>query len=77
MEAHAIGLGSCWVQIRNRMHNNEEMAEDYVKNLINIPTSCRVLSIIGIGYPAQTRKGKPAIDLQWEKIHHNSYNKRK
>ena len=37
LQAEALGLGSCWVQVRGRMRNDEESADDYVKALLNIP----------------------------------------
>ncbi len=73
MEAHELGLGSCWVQIHNRAHNDEMMAEDYIKNMLGMPKEFRVLNVVGIGYPEKIREGKPADQLQWEKIHQNSY----
>ncbi len=73
LEAHSLGLGSCWVQIRNRAHNENVSAEDYVKRTLDMPETLRVLSVVGIGYPAQVRKGKADEELQRDKIHRNIF----
>ena len=71
--AQSVGLGSCWVQIRNRMHSDSVTAEKYVQELLNIPGHFRVSTIIAVGYPEKTREGKPFEELQFEKIRINRF----
>lgn len=73
LTAHSLGLGSCWIQIRNRAHSAEKTAEDYVRELLGIPSDLRVESIISVGYPAETKPLVPAEKLQFEKIKDNRY----
>jgi len=68
LAAHSIGLGTCWVQIRNRRYNEETFSQDYIKNLLNIENNLQVLSIIAIGRPAQTPKPLEYDNLQFDKI---------
>ena len=68
-----LELGSCWIQIRNRMHNDMITAEDYIRNLLNIPDRLKIESIISIGYPAETREPLSKDKLQYDKIKVNSY----
>ena len=68
-----LELGSCWIQIRNRMHNDMITAEDYIRNLLNIPDRLKIESIISIGYPAETREPLSKDKLQYDKIRINSY----
>ena len=37
LTAHSLGLGSCWIQIRNRDHSAARTAEDYVQELLGAP----------------------------------------
>lgn len=69
LQAEDIGLGSCWVQIHKRQHNESLMSEEYVRNILNIPDSKNVLSIIAIGYPQEKRPANREEDLLWDKIH--------
>lgn len=73
LTAQSVGLGSCWIQIRNRMHSAEISAEKYIQNLLEIPENFRVLSIVAVGYPLKIREGKPFKELQFEKIRINKF----
>lgn len=73
LTAQSLGLGSCWIHIRNRMHSETKSSEKYVQELLNIPTHFRVLSIVSVGYPIQKREGKKFEELQFEKIKINEF----
>lgn len=73
MAAQSIGLGSCWIQIRNRMFDDHKTSEDYIKGLLNIPDNFRVESIIAVGYPAEKREPVRQEDLKYEKVRFNGY----
>ena len=73
LTAHSLGLGSCWIQIRNRAHSTEKTAEKYVRELLGIPSNLRVEAIISIGFPGENKKPLPAEKLQFEKIKYNRY----
>lgn len=68
LTAEALGLGSCWVQIRNRQHSPSESAEDYVRKSLKIPDNFRVESIIALGYPDEEKAGIPLDELRFDKI---------
>lgn len=73
LTAQSVGLGSCWIQIRKRAHSQDTTAEEYIQNLLGIPTNFKVESIISIGYPAETKKPVPQQSLEFEKIRYNHY----
>jgi nitroreductase len=73
LTAQSLGLGSCWIQIRKRAHSQDTTAEEYIQNLLGIPTNFKVESIISIGYPAETNKPMPQQSLEFEKIRYNHY----
>ena len=73
LTAHSLGLGSCWIQIRNRPHSREITAEEYVREILGIPKEVRVESIISIGFPAETRKPVAREQLEYGKIRFNKY----
>lgn len=73
LTAQSLELGSCWVQIRNRMHSENRSSEEFIQKLLGIPVNFKVLSIVTIGYPAKPRVGKPFEELQFEKIRNNKF----
>jgi nitroreductase len=74
LSAHSLGLGSCWIQVRDRFHKEGIKAEDYIKNILNIPDKYAVECIIAIGYPDEKKEGYDLNKLPFEKIHFGSYN---
>lgn len=73
MTALSLGLGSCWIQIRNRQHDRNTTSEEYIRELLGLPEHIRVESIISIGRPDETRGPLSAKSLQYDKVRHNSY----
>lgn len=71
--AEEMGLGSCWVQIRLRQHSSRIAAEDYIKELLQIPDNLVVESIISLGYPDESKPAHSAESLQHDKISFNIY----
>jgi nitroreductase len=68
LTGQSLGLGSCWIQIRERMHSDHQSAEDYVKEVLHLPESTRVESMIAFGYPDENRSPVPKEELDYEKI---------
>jgi len=73
LAAESLGLGNCWVQIRERMHDDTQSAEAYIAELLNIPSNLKVESVVGIGYPAEEKAAHTREKLQDEKVFLNSY----
>lgn len=72
LTAQSLGLGSCWVQIRLRPHDEKASAEAFVQNLFSLPLNMRVACIIGIGYPAEKPAAIAVDQLPWPKISDHS-----
>jgi len=75
LAAESMDLGSCWIQIRKRMHDQTKTAEQYIRELLNIPNNLTIESMISIGYPAEKKSPHPKKDLQYDKVYHNGYGK--
>jgi nitroreductase len=71
--ADSVGLGSCWIQIRKRMHDQTKTADAYIRDLLNIPENLSVESIVAIGYPAEKKPPHRKEELQYKKVHYGLY----
>ena len=71
LTAESLGLSSCWIQIRKRMHGNNLTAEQYVREILKIPENRNVESIIAVGYG--DKKPGPRTDkkLKYENVRLN------
>ena len=50
LAAHALGLGTCWIGSYGSTY------EERVKEILGIPKGKRLLSIVSVGFPAESRK---------------------
>ncbi len=73
LTAESLGIGSCWIQIRERMHDNHQTAENFIQGVLGIPESLKVDSIIALGYPGETPKSHEQDELQYRKVSYNRY----
>ncbi len=73
LAAEDLGLGSCWVQVRNRMKSESQSTEEYLRELINAPQNMRIECIIAIGYKEEEKAPFDETRLKWEKVHRNSF----
>lgn len=73
MAAESIGLGGCWIQIRERMHKEDITAEAYVSEVLSIPDDYKVENMVAVGYPAKRLPPHEKGELQYEKIFINGY----
>ena len=75
LAAESLGLGSCWIQLRERMHDEKKTSEAYVSEVLQIPGGMKVECIVAIGYPDESKPPHGKEDLEVHKIHMNLYGK--
>lgn len=73
MAAQSLGLGSCWIQIRNRQRDRDTTSEQYIHDLLGLPEHMKVECIVSLGHPAEKRRGLASGKLQYDKVRHNTY----
>jgi nitroreductase len=73
LTATALGLGSCWIQIRKRMYDEKLTSEEYIRDLLAIPVHLRVLAILAVGFPDEKKAPHGADYPQYDKIHSGRY----
>mgnify|MGYP000480617151 CR=1 FL=1 len=76
LSAESLGLGCCWIQIRQRFHSDNVSSEKYVQELLELPENLKVLSIMVIGYPDEEKSPKPDNELGFDKVYINRYNQK-
>jgi nitroreductase len=69
MNAQSYGLGSVWVQIRERLTKEKQKSEDRVKEILKVSDSdVRIASIIAMGYPDEEKLPIEKSALKWDAI---------
>ena len=69
LQCRDLGLGSVWVQMRNREDADGNTATYNIRRILSLPDNFEVLSVISIGHPDEERKPYDTSKLQWEKVH--------
>jgi nitroreductase len=73
LAAESIGLGSCWIQLRERMHDHEKTSGAYVAEVLQIPGDRLVECIIAVGYPDEHKPPHREENLEYHKVHTGYY----
>ena len=73
LEAAALGIGSCWIQIRGRDAENGETSENYLRGILNFPENFACQSVLSLGYPVKQPRQRELEKLKYEKIHEEKF----
>lgn len=69
LQAENMGLGACWVQVRERQDEAGIDAEANVHQILPaIPQGVRIVSIVAVGKKAMERKPQNEEKLLWDKV---------
>lgn len=72
--ADALGVGSCWLQVRKRMApDGVTPTEEVVRSCFGIPEKYGVMAMLTLGVPASHPGAKSVEELQLEKIHYERF----
>ena len=69
LQAEALGLGSCWIQMRGRFDKDNNDSADLIRELLDIPGEQQVECIITLGHKDEERRPVDPDKLLWEKVH--------
>jgi len=68
-QAEELGLGSCWVQMRNRGVSDGTTADTIIRGILDLPDNMNVLCVLAFGHKAENREPKDEDSLKWENVH--------
>ena len=72
-QAEELGLGSCWVQMRDRGLSDGTSADEVLRGFLDIPEEMCVLCVLAVGHKAEERKPQDEEKLKWENVHIAKY----
>lgn len=73
LTASALGLGSCWVQMRTREDINDNYLEDVIGDRFNLSDKMGVLAILAIGNIEEKDKKEARKNLNWDRVHFEEF----
>ena len=66
--ATSLGIGNCWIQVRNREAEDDSPSETYLRGILNFPENFACQSILSLGYPAKPPKARELDKLNFDKV---------
>ncbi len=76
LAATDLGLGSCWIQIRKREHDQQMTADAFVSELLDLKKGLAVEAIIAVGYSKEEKTPHSKASLLYEKVGFEKYGRR-
>ena len=74
--AEWMGLGCCWIKIRERKQSESKLSEDFIRETFDIPYNFGVLAILALGYPDETKKPANFDNLLYDHVFLNHFAKK-
>lgn len=73
LAADALGIGSCWIQVRARDAADGSEFEEKLKEKLDIPECMKPLCILSLGNVDHQLPAHSIEDINWDKIHSEKY----
>ena len=71
--ASAIGVGSCWIQGRERTAIGGDSTEEFLQKLLRYPSGYRLEAVLSLGMPDESPSPRTPDDLPFDKVHINQF----
>lgn len=76
VKAHELGLGTCWVHVDERTTADGTSSEKFFREKVGAPDNMKVMCLIVIGYPNETKPAYTEKDINFGKVSYNKYGNR-
>ena len=73
LKAHDLGLGTCWIQIKDKVNEKGVPTSDIIREILGIPQEIHVNNMISLGYPSEVRDEYTEKDANMTLVHYNKY----
>ena len=73
IEANDLGLGCCWVQVRNRQKDEQTTTENYLRSFLHFPENLKAECMIALGYKAEEKKPFDDEHILKDRVHFNDF----
>ncbi|MBR4903378.1 MAG: nitroreductase family protein [Selenomonadaceae bacterium] len=66
--ATSLGIGNCWIQIRNRDAENDSASEEFLRGLLNFPENLACQAVLSLGIPVKPPRARELDQLNFDKV---------
>ncbi len=72
LAAEEIGIGACWIHMRNRQ-GIRRTADEEIRKLLGVPDNFSVLNVVALGQKGQEKAPRTEKDVYWGNVHMETY----
>lgn len=73
LKAHDLGLGSCWIQTKEKVDSEGNATDESIKKILGAPSELKVHNMIALGYPDEEKPAYTDDDADMAKLHFNKF----
>ncbi len=74
LQAQDLGLGTVWIQVRDRFDAAGVPADENIQGILGIPETISIECIVAIGHPDEKKNPQNLDKLLWERVHIGQWN---
>lgn len=68
------GVGSCWIQVRNRLSRKDgKSTEEFIREMFELEDKFAVEAVLSLGMPEKERRPLEIEDSLWKKVHYEKF----
>ncbi len=67
--AASLGIGNCWIQVRNRDAENNSPSENFLREILKFPENFMCQAILSLGMPSKLPRARELEKLNFSKVH--------
>lgn len=73
LKAHDLGLGSCWIQTKEKVDSEGNATDENIKKILGAPSELKVHNMMALGYPDEEKPAYTDADVDMGKLHFNKF----
>jgi nitroreductase len=76
LQAADLGIGSCWIQVRDRYMADGTPSQEYIQEQLGMPEDMPIICVLTFGYKNEERRPCDTAKLKWENVHIGKWEER-
>ena len=72
LAAEELGIGACWIHMRNRA-GQRTTADEEIRKLLGVPDKYSVLNVVALGQKGENKSARTAKDIRWQNVHYDKF----
>lgn len=72
LAAEELGMGACWIHMRNRA-GQRTTADEEIRKVLGVPDNYSVLNVVALGQKGENKAARAEKDIRWQNVHYGKF----